>query len=81
MEVDARAHYLCAEYYDKWKSFLFVFLRIVGGALAGYKALVLGWKVPLLVHLWSKKVAIAVFALSAATFVTKSTIMRWLIHT
>lgn len=72
MEVDARAHYLCAEYYEKWKFFLFVSLLIVGGALAGYEALqVLGWKVPLLVDLCSKKVAIAVFALGAATYVTK----------
>ncbi|PFX25972.1 Dynein assembly factor 1, axonemal [Stylophora pistillata] len=69
MEVDARAHYLCAEYYGKWKFILFVSLLIFGGALAGFRALFLDWKVPLLGDPWSKKTAIAVFALGAVTFV------------
>ena len=69
MEVDARAHYLCAEYYGKWKFILFVSLLIFGGALVGFRALFLDWKVPLLGDPWSKKTAIAVFALGAVTFV------------
>ena len=67
MEVHSRAHNLCAEYYGNWKAILFVLLLIVGGLLAGYKAL--GWKTPQPDNPKTTLAFIGVIALGVATFV------------
>ena len=60
MEVLSLAHRFCAEYYGTLKRLLFVLLLIVGGILAGYKAL------------RRKKVLHLVFAVAFTLFFVKN---------
>lgn len=74
MEIRSRAYNLCAEYYRKWKSILFVLLLLVGGLSAGHKAL--GWKMPQADDLKSTITFIVIFALGVAVFVIQQCYRR-----
>lgn len=70
MEIRSRAHNMCAEYYGKWKSILFVLLLLVGGLSAGHKFL--GWKIPPA----DDPTSIAIFALGVAATVAAFVIQQ-----